>query len=142
MADHPLRHLATAAVQESLDAVHALLDDLFAALPDVGTRDRLAFTTAVAEVAANIVEHAARGRPVPLRLVLHAPPGRLEALFEDHGEPFDEAGSAPRDPADELLGLPESGRGLGMARALVEDVRYERDGPVNRWLVSARLTPT
>lgn len=114
-----------------LDAVHALLDDLWGLAPGVGTTDRMCFTTALAEVAANIVEHAARAGIVPVRLVVQCSAGELRALFEDHGAPYEEAPGCE----DELA---ESGRGLQMARALTDELLYEREGPVNRWLVVRR----
>lgn len=125
----PPRELETSALPGSLDELHALLDEVWRDAPDTTDRDRMAFTTALAEVAANVVEHAARFEPVRLRLVVHVRPDRLEAHVEDRGHPY--RASAPA--ADELA---ESGRGLAMARALVDEVLYERDGPVNRWVVS------
>lgn len=118
-----------------LDEVHGLLDELWAAVPSVTGTDRMCFTTALAEVAANIVEHAARQAVVPVRLVVQAGgavgAAELRALFEDHGDAYEETGT-PEDP------LAEHGRGLAMARALTDELLYERDGPVNRWLVVRR----
>ena len=125
-----LRSLVTPAVPGSLDALHELLDLLWLDVPDVTVRERHGFTTAVAEVAANIVEHAAAGQDVSMHVVLHAQPTRVEALLEDRGTPYD--GVATSDGGDPEA---ESGRGLALARALVDEVTYERDGPVNRWLV-------
>ena len=127
MAAHELE---TAAVEESLDEVHDLLDRAWVADASVPDRDRMAFVTAVAEVAANIVEHASRGEPVRLRLVLHVLEDRLEAHFEDRGRPYEPPPTPEHE--DELA---ETGRGLAMVRALVDEVEYERDGPVNRWVV-------
>jgi serine/threonine-protein kinase RsbW len=116
-----------------LDEVHGLLDELWRAVPTIGSTDRMCFTTALAEVAANIVEHAARQAVVPVRLVVQVASAELRALFEDHGTAYDDA--------PDLVGrdaLAESGRGLDMARALTDELLYERDGPVNRWLVVRR----
>ena len=115
-----------------LDALHALLESLWVEAPAVTDRDRIAFTTAVAEVVANVVEHATLAQPVPVRVVLQSADDELRALLEDTGLPFD-------PPVDESPGpLAESGRGLPMARALVDELLYERDGPINRWLVVRR----
>ena len=116
---------------ESLDQVHALLEEVWRDDLRPDARTQMAFTTALAEVVANVVEHAARFQPVRMRLVVHARPDLLEAHVEDRGEPYRES-----TPADDELA--ESGRGLMMARALVDEVLYERDGPVNRWVVSLR----
>ena len=125
----PPRELATLAVPACLDELHALLDQLWQDALVTTPRERMAFTTALAEVVANVVEHAARFEPVPVRLVLFLRPDLLEAHVEDRGRPYRESLPA----GDELA---ESGRGLEMARALVDEVLYERDGPVNRWVVS------
>ena len=125
----PPRELETSARPESLDEVHALLDRLWQDVPSTSTHEQIAFTTALAEVVANVIEHAARFEPVRMRLVVHVRRDVLEAHVEDRGRPYREQAPAP----DELA---ESGRGLAMARALVDEVLYERDGPVNRWVVS------
>ena len=125
-----MHELETAASEDSLDAVHDLLDHAWAVDADVSVRDRMAFATAVAEVAANIVEHASRGEPVRMRVVLHVRDDRIEAHFEDRGRPYE---PPPPGPEDELA---DSGRGLGMVRQLVDLVAYERDGPLNRWVLS------
>ncbi|MCW2606735.1 MAG: hypothetical protein JWO60_1428 [Frankiales bacterium] len=117
-----------------LDQVHDLLDELWTEAPQVASTDRMCFTTALAEVAANIVEHAARQATVPVRLVVQVATEELRALFEDHGEEYDGEQDDDEDP------LAESGRGLTMARALTDELLYERDGPVNRWLVVRRRT--
>lgn len=116
-----------------LDEVHDLLEDLWRSVT-VGAADRMCFTTALAEVAANIVEHAAAAGTVPVRLVVQVVPVELRALFEDHGTPYEQAGGGDGDD------LAESGRGLDMARALSDELVYERDGPVNRWLVVRRCS--
>lgn len=117
-----------------LDEVHDLLDELWGAVPAVGASDRMCFTTALAEVAANIVEHAARQATVPVRLVVQCADHQLRALFEDHGTPY----TGADDSSDDAFA--ESGRGLEMARALSDELLYERDGPVNRWLVVRRCS--
>ena len=130
-ADRPERVvLETRALPSSLDEVHDLVERLWATAPEVTEQDRMRFTLVVAEVAANVVEHAARGEPVRMLLVLHARPDRIEAYFEDGGAPYSVGSEGSGD------GLPESGRGLAMARAIAQEVAYERDGPLNRWLVS------
>jgi serine/threonine-protein kinase RsbW len=128
--------LDTTASPACLDEVHELFERLWAVVPDVATTDRMAFETAVAEVAANIVEHAARGEAVPLHLLLHAGADRVEAHLEDGGYPYDEGAGTPIPAGD----LPERGRGLVMARALTDQLVYERDGAVNHWFLSRRRT--
>ena len=91
----------------------------------------MAFETAVAEVAANIIEHSAKGEPVALRLALRAEPDVVTADLEDGGRALDGVALAT-SPED------ERGRGLMLARALTDELSYERDGSVNRWRLRRR----
>jgi serine/threonine-protein kinase RsbW len=125
--------LETSASPASLDEVHALFARLWADADDVQPPDRIAFETAVSEVAANIIEHAARGQTVAMRLLLRAPEDRVEAHLEDVGYPYDAAAPAGDDDP-----LAEHGRGLVIARALTDELVYERDGAVNRWFLLRR----
>ena len=115
----------TGITEAAVTTALALADD-----PSVSDPDRMAFVTAVAEVSANIVEHASRGEPVRLRLVVHVREDRIEAHFEDRGRPYEPPPTPEHE--DELA---EAGRGMAMVRALVDEIGYERDGPVNRWLI-------
>lgn len=125
--------LEAEALPPAIPDVHDLMDRLWAGLPAVPESDRLRFATAVAEVAANIVEHAARAAPTRMRLVLSGGPERVSAQFEDDGLPYEPTAAPDADP------MAESGRGLAMARALADEVVYERVGSVNRWRVVRRL---
>lgn len=131
-----MHEVDTSAAPECLEQFHELLDRLWVESPDVVLADRMTFQTAVAEVAANIVEHGARGEPVRLRLVVHVRPDRLEAHFDDRGQEYVEGASRPVGEDE------ESGRGLAMARAMVDAVLYERDGPVNRWHIYRTRQPS
>ncbi|MGY1705230.1 ATP-binding protein [Geodermatophilus sp. SYSU D00697] len=127
-ASHQLRSTAG---PELLEPVHALLARLWADEPDVGTRDRIRFETAVAEVAANIAEHAVAAGAARVSLRLSSSPQRLRAVFEDDGAPVDPSALERPAPA----GGAERGRGLSLVRAAVDEVRYERQGPINRWVL-------
>ena len=133
MAAHTLE---TRAAPSCLDEVHALFEELWLDVPDVAATDRMAFQTAVAEVAANIVEHAAKGRDVSLRLVLEAGEEQVEAHLEDGGYPYDDAADAAEAGAGDELA--EHGRGLVIARALTDELVYQRDGALNRWYLTRR----
>jgi serine/threonine-protein kinase RsbW len=123
--------LETTASPSSLDEVHALFARLWADVPDVSPMDRNAFETAVAEVAANVIEYAGTGDTVVMRLLLRALEDRVEAYLEDLGHPYDDQGAA-RSAVDDSA---ERGRGLFIARALTDELTYERDGSLNRWFL-------
>ncbi len=112
-----------------LQRVHDLVDQLWSRVPDVDPADRCRFETAVIEVAGNIVEHG--GPDVRLRLWLIASGDRVEAQFRDTGSPVDVEVAAAHVPDS----MAETGRGLALARAVVDNVAYERTGSTNRWHV-------
>lgn len=112
-----------------LEHVHDLLARLWDEQPAVASEDRVLFTTAVVEVANNIVEHGRRTEPVELSLRLRLNDERMEAHFrDDGGEVHLDIGRA-RLPED----FAESGRGLSLVRAAVDEFGYQRTAGVNRW---------
>ena len=120
---------AGAAQAECLDAIHDLVDQLWRAEPDVTDTDRMMFTTAVLEVANNIVTHNRSRSGVSISLALTADPSALRAEFSDDGSPAVvdlESAALPED-------LAESGRGLALARMALNELGYERTKEMNRW---------
>ena len=112
------------ATPAAIDAVHGLLARFLDA-HGAGEAACIRFETAAAEVAANLVEHTAAA----FTLTLRRDGPLLAAVFEDDGPAFADGPAAAVMP-DEWA---ESGRGLALATALLDELRYERDGPVNRW---------
>src|SRR5689334_13923611 len=117
--------LSAPATPDMLELVHAALEQLWAANDDVGTVDRVRFETAVIEILGNIVEHAyeldapsAGNRRFDV--TLWVTPSELGAAFGDDGVPMSLDLSAVAMPDD----LAESGRGLALAMAAVDDLSY------------------
>ena len=133
MASHTL-HMAVP--PGDVDAVHALLETVWADVPDIPMMERFKFETALLELASNVVKHADGGYGLWCTLEIDAGPGRIEALVLDDGEPSDAHVLAPREMPDELS---ESGRGIAMIQALVDDLAYSREGTTNRWRISRRF---
>lgn len=135
--------LSVPARPESLDLVHPALEQMWHSHDQVPTRDRIRFETAVVEIFANVVEHAfaADGdHPDPdggrrLDLTLCTAEDGIEAIFTDNGRPV-ELDLSQVTMADELE---ESGRGLAMAIAALDDLSYERTNGRNRWRLTCRL---
>lgn len=96
------------------------------------------FAAAVAEIAANIVEHAyPNGGPNDtLELLLTAYPDRVEALFTDQGVLFKEPTAT--QPSQELA---EGGYGLALAREATDSVTYQRtSNGLNKWRIVKKFT--
>jgi serine/threonine-protein kinase RsbW len=124
--------LATA---ETVDALHADFEALWADADFVPELDRMAFSTAVIEAASNVVRHAVPSTDAPLQLGIDitVSPRRLEARICEIGAApsdlkLDEPQSAAGDEA-------ESGRGLTLIRALVSTITFERQGEDNVWVL-------
>ena len=150
--DHPLLQREAEfhpADVSALEPVHSELgrfwDDVKPTLvPSVPDRWKLEFVTACAEICANVIKHAFAESPQQGTMVLHLKlfNNRVEVEFTDDGALFDEeAGTgdpalAPGPDAD----LPESGRGLQVARALTDTLRYQRSQKSkNHWLLVKML---
>ncbi len=136
-AEPRVHRLCTCAQPECLERVHTLLSALWADVPDMADTERYAFETAVAEIAANIVQHSRGPRDVDINLELLAHADRVEACFHDTGIFADVDVDSAKLPDD----MAEHGRGLAIARAAVDEVAYERDGDSNRWRLVKRRTP-
>jgi serine/threonine-protein kinase RsbW len=95
----------------------------------------LLFETALGEIGSNVLTH---GRPTgteqPVGYRLTFARGVVEASLTDSGAPVHEH-LAREMPGHES----EAGRGLAMARSLLDELGYERDGGVNRWRLVKRL---
>lgn len=124
------RSLRLVTASDTLDRIHAFLDEALAGEP-VDDLVRMQFEIAVAEIAANIVEHTARDAPVGVHLELRLLPDRLEAEFRDDGRPVQVDLASVALPDD----LAERGRGLAIARGALDELSYQRDGDTNRWLL-------
>ena len=134
-ARHSIR---SPAVPASLDLVHTLLEEVWTAHPDVQSEDRTRFEIGVTEIAGNIVEHASAPAPIDFHLGVEVHSDRLEARFRDPGRRVDLDFDAATMP-DELA---ESGRGLALVLAVVDQLTYRNDGSDNHWLIVRRRGAT
>jgi serine/threonine-protein kinase RsbW len=130
--------LSGPATPEMLDLVHAVLERLWADHDDVSQGDRARFETAVIEILGNIVEHAYRLDPSDdpddesarrFDVSLVATDEELVAAFGDNGMPVALDLSNVAMPDEHA----ESGRGLALAAAAVDDLSYERVEGRNHW---------
>lgn len=118
----------------ALTAVEEALQSAWSDCPWVPEDIRSHVEIAVAEIAANIVEHTGRGQAIPMEMRLHVLSDRVHVAFHDLGPPvqIDLATSAMPDP------MAERGRGLAMARTVLDQLAYHHDHTGNHWTLTSR----
>lgn len=130
---------------DDVNTVHALLQTVWADAAHVSATDRCSFETALIELASNVFRYADTGSGVTCGLRLEVSDVSLDARLSDTGATAAElfaakipgaAGLDARQMPDELS---ESGRGIALIQALVDELEYTRDGDLNRWHISRRL---
>jgi serine/threonine-protein kinase RsbW len=127
--------LSMSAPPDDVDTVHALLESVWAHASTVPTTDRVSFATALIELTGNVIRHADAGLGVTCTLTIEIFDDRLEARLSDSGEPGG-VQLASRDMPDDLA---ESGRGVPLIEALVDELHYERSESSNHWWISRKL---
>lgn len=93
------------------------------------------FETALGEIGANVLTHGRpHGTDQPVAYHLRVDGGKAYASFVDHGPPVhDHLGRAMPEAES------ESGRGLAIARSLLDELGYRREGGLNTWRLVKRL---
>lgn len=123
------------AVVESLDTVQDRFGEWWDTLGIDDVRLRFGLETAVAEIAANIVEHTRRtdqraGRRYTVQL--DATDRELVAVLTDNGLPADvDLAAVTMADVDE-----ESGRGLALAIAALDRLEHQHAGGHNIWTLA------
>ncbi len=132
------RSLTLQSPPDDVDAVHELVAGLWDDRPDVGALDRMAFETALIELASNVIEHADTGQGVTCIVSVTVDAGVMSARLRDGSEPGDFRLTAREMPGADA----ESGRGLAMVQMLCDELTYERVGGENVWSVRrTRIEP-
>lgn len=125
--------LETVAGAGTLDEVQAVVEQAWASHEHVPSRVRMEVGIAVAEIAANIVEHAAQGKPIKIRMELRVHPGDVRVEFTDDGIPAEVDLASVRLPDD----MAERGRGLPLATTALSKLEYRRDQR-NHWILVSK----
>lgn len=120
-----------ALVDDALDA----LDSAWGDAPHIPAEDRTLFTLAVSEVLTNMVQHGDAPTEVTLRVDIVIAEDELRATMSD---------TAPPAPIDwHGVTMPgadsESGRGLALARAALDEFTHSYDDTGNVWHLRRRL---
>lgn len=115
----------------TLNEISGLLEQAWSSNSHVPDDVRVQVGIAVGEIGANIVEYA--GRPARMRMEVCVRPNEVEVTFTDDGAPVMVDLASVRMPNE----LAESGRGLALAQAVLEQLNYCRD-LVNRWTLVSK----
>ncbi|MFL6143304.1 MAG: ATP-binding protein [Labedaea sp.] len=116
---------------QSLERVYGMFETFWAQCQDIEMHERIRFETATVEIANNITAYVATD---DFTLILADRGGEIEARFQDAGPPL------PFDPRDATMppSLAESGRGLALACAAVDEVHYHHENHQNVWRLILR----
>jgi serine/threonine-protein kinase RsbW len=104
--------------------------------PSLDETSVMLFESAVAEIGANVLTHGRRDGPVdaPVEYRLRLEGHLALATFVDRGPAVhNHLTRAMPDP------LSEAGRGLAIARQVLDELGYEREGEINTWRLVKRL---
>ena len=124
-------------MEDGLDTLHHSVE-LLRERTGRGADDRnlILFETALAEIGSNILiytgKHGTSGPPVEYELRLEAE--TATASFTDRGPPIHNQLTRAMPAA-----MSEAGRGIAIARKVLDELGYKRDGEVNYWRLVKRL---
>lgn len=118
------------AVPEGLASLHELLARAAREHPSLPPTDVMMLETAVMEIAGNVIRHGKPSGAVNWTFILEVGPP-LRATLADSGEEYAEIWTG--DMPDEMA---ESGRGLALADAALDQLVYERRGIINVWTMT------
>ncbi len=120
----------------TVDDAHATLRHCWSANNHVPAHIRMQLGIAVAEMVANIVEHAAEGESVRVQMSIEVLADEVHVSFTDDGAPCPVDPSASQMPGE----FATRGRGIAMMRAVLGTLSYHRSDTHNHWrLVSRRF---
>ena len=129
--DYALRGLA---VPESLNLLQDLLERVRSDHPEIDETDLTMFETAIVEIHGNVVAHGRAPGQVIYAFELEVRADELVGMLADTGDAVPDL-SGLGDLPDELA---ESGRGLWLAKATLDELQYARIGDRNTWKLVRR----
>jgi serine/threonine-protein kinase RsbW len=121
---------------EGLEVLHQSVDRLRHAMGrSSDDLPLILFETALGEIGGNVLTHGRpRGTTRPVEYAIRLDGDEIVASLTDSGPPVHEHLGREMPSLEH-----EDGRGLAMARSLLDELGYERDGDLNRWRLVKRL---
>ena len=128
-------HATFAALEEGLEILHRSVDQLRQSIGRGGDDVALIqFETALAEIGGNALGHSGTTANEPVEYVLRWDAHKVVAWIVDPGPAVNGAWVRDMPPPTS-----EAGRGLPLARSLLDELNYERVGGLNRWRLVKHL---
>lgn len=141
-ADRRTAHVAGLAGPAFVEHVLDALDALWESAPHVTPEDRTLFALAVSEVSTNIAAHGeAQTEPdagITVEVDIEVGTDELVATFVDTADPARIDWDAVAMPGVDS----ESGRGLALTTAVLDDFEHSVDATGNTWVLRRRLSPS
>lgn len=140
-ADPRTAHVAGLAGPAFVELVLDALDALWETAPHVGPEDRTLFALAVSEVSTNITAHgeaeSESDAGITVEVDIEVSSDELVATFVDTADPARIDWDAVTMPDVDS----ESGRGLALSTAVLDDFEHSGDATGNTWVLRRRLAP-
>jgi serine/threonine-protein kinase RsbW len=122
-------HLAGLAVPESLNRLHALLDRVREEHSEIDPTELMLFETAIIEIHGNVVQHGQPEGQVVYTFALEVCDDMLVGVLADNGEAVSDLSEQEGLVGEDA----ESGRGLDLARAALDELSFVRRDEHNTW---------
>ena len=135
MTEPSVHTLEMSVPPDDVNTVHNLLETVWSDAPGISLRDRMSFETALIELASNVIQYANAGTGVSCRVSVETQDDQISASLCDSGKAADVELDGRRMPD----GMAESGRGIALIQALVDELTYSRDDDVNHWEITRKL---
>ncbi|HYO41126.1 MAG TPA: ATP-binding protein [Nocardioidaceae bacterium] len=129
-------HVEGLAVPESLDLLHALLDRVRNEHGEIDPTELMLFETAIIEIHGNVVQHGRPEGQVLYTFDLEVSEVMLVGVLADNGEAVPDLSGQEGLVGEDA----ESGRGLGLARAALDELGFVRRDHQNTWRMVKKRT--
>jgi serine/threonine-protein kinase RsbW len=120
---------------DDITTVHQWVRSVWDRSPEIGEEERYRFELALVELATNVIRHADPGTGVECTLTIETLPHELRATLSDTGVSGD-IQLVDREMPDPSA---ESGRGIPIIQALVDELSFDHSDGLNHWHISRRL---
>ncbi len=120
---------------DDVNAAHEFLQNIWAENPHIPSRVQISFETAIVELVANIILYSVASSGVRCDVFIEIGDGQIDATISDNGDLVEMALEEHIMP-DEFS---ESGRGIPLMRALVDELSFDTSQNQNAWRMSKRF---